>query len=77
MEKISVIELNETSLKLSIFKVNGSKYSLALADKQPLKFGEEISRDELLSPLMKNKILDILKIYRKLSVFLPFAQALW
>ncbi len=66
MEKIAIIELNESALKLSIFKVSGSKYNLSLSQSQTLSLGEEVFRDELLSPQMKNKILSVLKIYRKM-----------
>ena len=66
MEKIAIIELNETALKLNIYKVSGAKYNLALSQHQSLKLGEEISRDELLSPQTKTKILSILKVYRNI-----------
>ena len=66
MEKVAIIELNENALKLSIYKVNNAKYVQALAEEQPLNLGVEINRDELLSPQTKNKILEILKVYRKM-----------
>ncbi len=66
MEKVAVIELNESALKLTIYKVSGAKKILALSQKQPLDLGIEVSRDELLSPQLKNKILDFLKVYRKM-----------
>lgn len=66
MEKVAIIELNEKELKLSIFKVNGARYELALEQSQPLAIGKEIYKDELLAPQTKTKILEILKIYRKM-----------
>lgn len=66
MEKVAIIELNEKDLKLSVFKVVGARRELVLEQNQPLEIGKEIERDELLSPQTKNKILDILKIYRKM-----------
>lgn len=66
MEKVAIIELSEKELKLSIFKVNGSRQELALEQSQPLTTGKEIEKDELLSPQTKNRILEILKVYRKM-----------
>ncbi len=66
MEKVAIIELNESALKLSVFKVSGSKYNLVLSQSQFFALGEEIYRDELLSPQTKNKILGVLKVYRKM-----------
>ena len=66
MEKVAIIELNEKELKLSIFKVVGSRKELALEQCQPLAIGKEVGKDELLSPQTKNKILEILKVYRKM-----------
>lgn len=66
MEKIAIIELNEKELKLSVYKVSGPRKELALEQSQPLVIGQEIQKDELLSPQTKNKILEILKIYRKM-----------
>lgn len=66
MEKVAIIELNEKELKLSIFKVLGSRKELALEQSQPLNIGKEIYADELLSPQTKAKVLEILKIYRKM-----------
>ena len=66
MEKIAIINLNERALELSIYKVNGSKSELALTQKQPFAIGKEIAREELLSPQLKNSIIEILKVYRKM-----------
>ena len=66
MEKVAVIELNESSLKMTIFKVNGTKYEVALMQDQPFAIGKEIDKLELLSPQTKNEMLNILKVYRKL-----------
>lgn len=66
MEKVAIIELNESLLCLSIYKVSNGKSSLCLIQNQSFKIGEEIDRDELLSPKTKNDILNMLKIYRKM-----------
>lgn len=66
MEKVAIIELNESALRLTIFKVNGTKYSVALTQDQSFPVGKEIDKAELLSPQTKNDILNILKVYRKL-----------
>lgn len=66
MEKVAIIELNEKELKLSIFNVVGARKELALEQSQSLSIGKEIEREELLSPQTKNKILEILKVYRKM-----------
>ena len=66
MEKTAIIELSESSLNLTIFKVVGAKYEVALNQNQAFAIGKEIDRAELLSPQTKNDILNILKVYRKL-----------
>ncbi|MBO5394546.1 MAG: hypothetical protein J6A28_01405 [Clostridia bacterium] len=66
MEKVAIIELNESALKMTIFKVNGTKYDVALTQSQPFAIAKEIDKAELLSPQTKNEILNILKIYRKM-----------
>lgn len=66
MEKIAIIDLNETALDLSIFKVSGGKSEIALTQKQQFAIGKEIEKEELLSPQMKNSIIEILKVYRKM-----------
>ncbi len=66
MEKIAVINLNETALELSIYKVSGGKSALALTQRQSFALGKEIEKEELLSPQLKNSIIEILKVYRKM-----------
>ena len=66
MDKVAIINLNETVLELSIYKVSGGKSELALAQKQYFALGKEVAREELLSPQMKNSIIEILKVYRKM-----------
>ena len=66
MEKVAIIELNEKELKLSIYKVNGVKYSVCLTQAQNFELGKEIDRAELISPQTTNEILAILKVYRKM-----------
>ena len=66
MEKIAIIELNEKSLKLSIYKVNNGKSNLVLVKNQNYALGEELDSNELISPSTKNEMLEVLKVYRKL-----------
>lgn len=66
MEKIAIIELNERGLALSIYKVSNGKSNLSLSKNQFLEIGKEIESAELISPKLKNDILNMLKIYRKL-----------
>ena len=66
MEKVAIINLNETALELSIYKVSGGKSTLALTQNQAFALGKEIAREELLSPQLKNSIIEILKVYRKM-----------
>lgn len=66
MEKVALIELNENALKLTIYRVNGSKSEICLSQNNSFVVGKEIDADELLSPKTKNDILNMLKIYRKL-----------
>lgn len=67
MENVAILELNCSNLKLSIFKTNNGRYKLIEAKEQPLKLGDEITGEELLRPKTRNEILEILKIYRKMS----------
>ena len=66
MENLAVIELNESMVKLSIFKVSSGRTLLIEEKSQPFKLGEEILQEELLRPKTKNEILEVLKIYRKM-----------
>ncbi len=66
MEKVAIIDLSETSLDLTIYKVSGGKSELALTENQSFAIGKEITREELLSPQLKNSIIEILKVYRKM-----------
>ena len=66
MEKIAIIELNEKNLSLSIYKISNGKSMLALNKNQYHDIGIEIESLELVSPKLKNEILDMLKIYRKM-----------
>ena len=50
MEKVAIIELNEKEVRLSVFKVNGSRKILVLEQVQPLTIGKE---EVLPSPLRK------------------------
>ena len=66
MEKVAIIELNEKALRLTIYKVSGAKHTIALTQTQPFALGEEIEKNELLSPQTKNELLNILRVYRKM-----------
>lgn len=66
MEKVAVIELNETLLRLSIYRVNGFKSEIYFSKTQNFVVGKEIQEEELLSPKTKNDILNMLKTYRML-----------
>lgn len=66
MEKIAIIELNETTLRLSIFLANEGKAKLCMDREQFFPIGKEIMGEELLSPKTKTDLLSVLKIYRKM-----------
>ena len=66
MEKVAILELNESVLKLTIYKVNGFKSEICFSKSQNFAIGKEIEKEELLSPKTKDDILNMLKIYRKM-----------
>ena len=66
MENVAVIELNESLLKLTIYRVNGFKSEAYFSKSQNFVVGKEIEAEELLSPKTKNDILNMLKTYRML-----------
>lgn len=66
MEKVAIIELNEKSLRLSIYKVSNGKSMLSLCKNQNVALGEELDKDELINPNTKNELLEVLKVYRKM-----------
>lgn len=66
MEKVAILELNESILKLTIYKVNGFKSEICFSKSQNFAIGKEIEKEELLSPKTKGDILNMLKIYRKM-----------
>lgn len=66
MEKIAILQLNETSLKLSIFLTNEGKEKLCMEREQFFPVGKEIVEAELLSPKTKSDLLGVLRIYRKM-----------
>lgn len=66
MEKVAVIELNESFLRLTIYRVNGFKSEIYFSKSQNFVVGKEIESEELLSPKTKNEILNMLKTYRML-----------
>ena len=65
MEKTALVELNESNLKMTIYRVNGNKSEVCLTLSQNFPVGKEIESDELLSPKTRKDIIDMLKIYRK------------
>ena len=66
MENLAVIELNESALKLSIYKTSSGRFKIIEEKSQPFKLAEEIMEEELLRPKTKNDMLEVLKIYRKM-----------
>lgn len=66
MEKVAIIELNESFLRLTIYRVNGFKSEVYFSRNQKFVVGKEIEYEELLSPKTKNDILNMLKTYRML-----------
>lgn len=66
MEKIAIIELNEKALKLTIYKISNGKSMIALSKTENFELGKILDRDELINPNLKNEMLEITKIYRKM-----------
>ncbi len=66
MEKIAILELNESMLRVSIYKVSNGRFQMILDKNQPFSLGKEIAEDQLIRPKTKNDILNVIKIYRKL-----------
>lgn len=65
MENLAIIELNDSELKLSIYKTKSGRAALIEQKSQPFKLGDEITKEELLLPKTKSDIVGVLKIYRK------------
>ena len=66
MEKLAILELNESALRVSIYKVSNGRSQLVLDKSQPFALGKEITTEELIKPKTKNDLLEVIKIYRKL-----------
>ena len=66
MEKLAILELNESALRVSIYKVSNGRSQLVLDKSQPFSLGKEIVAEELIKPKTKNDLLEVIKIYRKL-----------
>ena len=66
MINVAILELNESFLRLSIYKTNNGKYKIIEEKRQSLKLGEEIVSEELLRPKTRADILEMLRIYRKI-----------
>lgn len=65
MENLAIIELNESELRLSIYKTKSGRFMLIEQKSQQFKLGDEITAEELLMPKTKSDIVGVLKIYRK------------
>ncbi len=65
MENIAILELNESELKLSIYRTKSGRNMIIEQRSQSFKLGDEISAEELLLPKTKSDIVGVLKIYRK------------
>lgn len=66
MEKLAILELNESILRVSIYKISNGRFQLALEKSQNFALGKEINSEELIKPKTKNELLNVIKIYRKL-----------
>ena len=66
MEKLAVLELNESFLRVSICKVSNGRMQLILDKSQRFDLGKEIEAEELIKPKTRNELLNVIKIYRKL-----------
>ena len=66
MEKLAVLELNESFLRVSIYKVSNGRIQLILDKSQRFDLGKEIEAEELIKPKTRNELLNVIKIYRKL-----------
>ncbi len=66
MEKLAVLELNESFLRVSIYKVSNGRMQLILDKSQRFDLGKEIETEELIKPKTRNELLNVIKIYRKL-----------
>lgn len=66
MEKLAVLELNESFLRVSIYKVSNGRMQLILDKSQHFDLGKEIEAEELIKPKTRNELLNVIKIYRKL-----------
>ena len=66
MEKLAVLELNESFLRVSIYKVSNGRMQLILDKSQRFDRGKEIEAEELIKPKTRNELLNVIKIYRKL-----------
>ena len=66
MEKVAIIELNETNLKLLILNVaQGGYYNIYDRINENLKLGECVVKDNLLSSAKINETLTILRLFRE------------
>ena len=66
MEKLAVLELNESFLRVSIYRVSNGRIQLILDKSQSFQLGKEIETEELIKPKTRTELLNVIKIYRKL-----------
>ena len=66
MEKLAILELNESMLRVSIYKVSNGRFQMILDKNQPFNLGKEISAEELIRTKTRTEPLNVIKIYRKL-----------
>lgn len=66
MEKLAILELNESMLRVSIYKVSNGRFQMILDKNQPFNLGKEILTEELIRPKTRTDLLNVIKIYRKL-----------
>lgn len=67
MEKLAVIKLSASSIKLSIYDINtNGYYNLFDEIVEPLKIGNSIESEELIKASIVNESLNILKLFRRI-----------
>ena len=66
MEKLAILELNESMLRVSIYNVSNGRFQMILDKNQPFNLGKEILTEELIRPKTRTDLLNVIKIYRKL-----------
>ena len=67
MEKLAILELNESILRVSIYKISNGRFQLALEKSQNFALGKEINSEELIKPKTKNETQIIFSIFFSLN----------